>query len=155
LRQIHVGLAPPHLNQRVVVGGPQEDFVARIRLLMKSGLNFELVARETLHDLFGESPSAVLVSFLGKPGMSDPQLFVEKLGKMFQRTDLPVFELVLKRAEASLDSRQIQEATTYERVMTDLRSAKPESDESEDKNASYLHDHRKKDQVDEWQEKQE
>jgi hypothetical protein len=59
------------------------SFIDRMIDLEKAGLTFDEILRATLPHLFGEDPSHVLRSWVGKRGRDNPERFARTISKMF------------------------------------------------------------------------
>jgi hypothetical protein len=82
----------------------EKTFILRMRRLRGSGIDFEALAREALVGKFGGA-TEVLLRDLSPGALSNPDLFVEELSKIFGRGAMGVYEPIVKYADMGLYSR--------------------------------------------------
>jgi hypothetical protein len=123
----------------------QIAFVEQMKKHMEEGMDFAIVAQETLVDTLGESPSEVLFKMIGKAGVSQPELFVSRVSVILGEGAVNILasievkavrwrELVLETHESAYESLMGSLVHVYE-VQT------------ENSGTVLLHDHRIKDQL--------
>jgi hypothetical protein len=124
-----------------------EYFINRMDELVQAGLDFKSVAQETLRGVLGEGPSEVLIGFVGVAALKDARTFVTRLARVFSDGMAVICGLIIENGEASLASPvESSQISTFESLM---REMKPKSAGEHESKGNYLHDHRKKDELDE------
>ena len=124
----------------------EQAFVDRMKPLMDEGMDFAVVAQETLVDTMGETPSQVLFKVIGKAGIMRPDLFAQRVSQFFEEGASDLLAAVESRA---LKWREIGSvavtASAYESLMGTLISVASYS--SYNSGTVLLHDHRIKDEL--------
>jgi hypothetical protein len=121
------------------------SFVGKMKKHIEEGMDFATVTEETLVDTLGESPSEVLFKMIGKSGVTQPELFVDRVSRVLGEGAKTVFASVEDYAERwrELGSR-IQESP-FESLMGSL--VQISQVQTENAGTILLHDHRIKDQL--------
>jgi hypothetical protein len=115
--------------------------------LMAAGLDFDKVAQETIHDVVGDTPFAVLLPKLDEPKQS-PSTFVGKLASILPISIIRTIVLLIsRRAVSSLKSPGRSSAyPQYQLLLRKLLSSPPP--QPAPKGQHLLHDHREEDELD-------
>lgn len=115
--------------------------------MRRAGLDFNAIARETLTEILGETPSEVLFMAFGNLTES-PKTFARKLSLMFpERTVTIILDLVAKSARASLaNPASAGSDSQFERLIREMELLP--GIRSEGPKLALLHDHREEDELD-------
>lgn len=113
--------------------------------LMSAGLDFDKVAKETIREVFGESPYGALLPKLDEPEQS-PSTFVQRLAAILPVSIIrTLILLTARRAMKSLTSVP-RSYPQYQLLMRKLQASPPPQPER--KGLRPLHDHREEDELD-------
>ncbi len=120
--------------------GYEKTFLMKTVRLSKSGVSFEALAREALLAKFGGATD-VLLRGLDSNSLSDPNLFVSAMSKMFGRGALGIYEPILKYVDMGMYGSQGSSP-----VLDLIRQLGPASTNGEEHKVIPLHDQRVKDE---------
>jgi hypothetical protein len=76
------------------------SFVVKMKSIESRGISFSEVLRKCLPNLFGEAPSQVLYSWVGKKARTQPKHFAKEASKMFGGSAKSVLSSLEKTADA-------------------------------------------------------
>ncbi len=123
----------------------EEAFVWKMEELSKKNVDFGEVASETLREVLGDTPSQVLYMMLGGAAMKRPPLFARGLSRIFGEGAVAIFNAIAMHADGDGHGRNGEsQPSRYESIVQKLGT--PSS--KENRKASYLHDHRLKEDWD-------
>jgi hypothetical protein len=125
----------------------ERDFVFRIQRLAISGPDFASIVKETLRDTLGEAGSSVALHGVRKDVLERPDRLAEELSRIFGSGAIPILKTIV--VSALVDTKESTKgesqpefpmipATIEERY--GIRAVRE----------VYLHDHRMKDEMDEY-----
>jgi hypothetical protein len=125
----------------------ERDFVFRIQKLAISGSDFARIAKETLRDTLGEVGSSVVLHGVGKKVLERPEMLAEELSRFFGSGVIPILKTIVVSAMVdALESAKGQSQSKFPLIPATI----------EDRygiravRRTYLHDHRVKDEMDEY-----
>lgn len=122
----------------------ERSFIANMKELQKEGRDFSKLVRITLVDVMGEGPSSVLLSRLSGAVLPQPFLFARYMTRTFGAGAVSIFKAIESRA-----------ATGFEviDILAGLGEPSPDERSVAGIKQTYLHDHRIKDELDEYRER--
>jgi hypothetical protein len=118
-------------------------FAAKMCDLSEKGVDFQVFARKVLKEFLGESPSEVLFIFLGAKAARRPDLFPDRLRRIFGEGAHALMRELMERADA-YEPAPKAEKPLHEVLAYQIRG----EGHSQGVSATYLHDHRMRDEWD-------
>jgi ubiquinone biosynthesis protein UbiJ len=129
----------------------ERDFVLRIRGLVRTGPDFAELVKDALQETMGEAGSSVLLVGMDKAALGQPARFAQELSRFFGAGAASVLKMIVTRA--SERSKGPAERSP-EGTLADVLAEGPEARFGVAAvRQTYLHDHRIKDELDEYSER--
>ena len=131
----------------------EQDFVLRMKGLVHAGPDFANLVKDALLETMGEAGSSVLLVGMDKATLEQPARFARELMRFFGAGSASVLKVVVTRASGS-------RRTAVERSSSGTLGVVLDEGEGPEARLgvgpirqAYLHDHRMKDELDEYRER--
>jgi hypothetical protein len=126
----------------------EKSFVDKVSRFTASGIDFEVLAREAIIEKFGGAAGA-LFSDLRNGILKEPGLFAQEFSRKFGRGAIGFLEPIVKYAESG---RYYENHADRSNLLEIIHQIGPPGSQSEWQRKTQLHDHRIKDEQENYAE---
>jgi hypothetical protein len=127
----------------------QRSFIVNMKLLLKSGEDFNRIVRATLQDVLGPAPTSVLLSGAKSASFATPSRFAEQMSKVFGPGAVSIFKAIEARAAKGFE---VPESEGFADLMSKFSVGTDERLGTTGVRLRPLHDNRIVDDLEEYRE---